>query len=1210
MFCKSGIFVNWGNIPAQEIEFGPINLFSGGNGSGKTTAADGLQALMTAAHENLFNFNPGQDETTQRGRGGKNVRTLASYILGCDDGSYARMRAADGYLAGNFQPTQGESGERFCAVMCVRASLDTAGNTRHARQDELQFLIIPNEQLSLSDFVKEDSGGQYVVSMTEVANLLKQKFGRNAIEVYDKKGPYLRRLYGIFRGEKNAVSDREAKHAARTFANFMAYKPVKSISDFVAREILEPKDLSDDIRQVSELMKTIHSMEEDTRKINESIHNLQTAQTASNSYIDSWIQHSLSVYSEATRLLNVKQKDYVQSKQQQSELTQAIVDLENSINFSDDKRKHLQDDYVELLAQRQGIVALKDKDQLERDIERLNRELGQKATPLLVQDQQLGKNIHAAIELKRLLTQNSIELEIPTLSSNKTSSLLKPLIDQKDDNGIDIHALLNKDWVDDSAMQQKLELVLDIENEHNALARYLHSKNTNGSSPSDQVYLSVHRKKEARQKTQNAIQNKEHEIQKLTLQSVSYPAAVETALAAIRDNCPEAQPCVLCDYIEISDPQWQMAIEGYLGGARFGIVVEPEYEADAIRIVRKIGGKRSNARVIQGSKASRDAARLKPVHGSIVEIMDFEHKIVEYYMQASYGSVKRVASTDELKHTSRGLCVKGMGSGNYSMFRCDMDEGDLVFGKAARKRALQAKQLQLNNLLAQAQADEDNYQALSKVQQSLSQIQALQCADAIRDLIRLNHDLKKTEARLGSLDLTEHKALEQSLSELKHTIEESENLGRSQLQELGSVTNKLESNARQLTKISSELDTLQVEQESKESSITAIAQHNAQFNSEQALAQVDDSLSSSGQASFTNEIEDYWNSLDRHERHLYERVIEHNRNCQNYNAIPYNIRDDQKHSLAYFGQINSLMIDVERQLNALKNNVLVGKHEKLLALKDSFNTTFVTNLCHSIFQSISDGKRILEELNKELEHHRFGADKERFYFAYEWLPEFKEYWRFFDELIKTPSLGDGSTLFDIDLSERSAVIRDKLLSMLLDKDEQSALIELRKISDYRNYRRYEIFKEPENKAPIPLSTYGTGSGGQLETPAYIIRSAAITSAFRFNEGKSHCRMVLVDEAFSKMDETRSREVIHYLTETLGLQLIFIMPSSKSGPFMDLISHQVVFSKCPSNEKIGELNTQVLVDRKVCNQEKIKDLWANHRRTIRNQGNLDFMEEFI
>ena len=175
MFCKKGIFVNWGNIPHLEFDFGPVNLFSGGNGSGKTTAADGIQSLMTAAHENLFTYNPGQDETTQKGRGGKQVRTLASYILGCDDGSYSRPRVTDGYVAGVFHPTQGETGERFTAVMCVRASLDTAGSQRQARQDELLFIIIPNEELHIKFFVREDSGGKYIIPHTDLLKLLKKR---------------------------------------------------------------------------------------------------------------------------------------------------------------------------------------------------------------------------------------------------------------------------------------------------------------------------------------------------------------------------------------------------------------------------------------------------------------------------------------------------------------------------------------------------------------------------------------------------------------------------------------------------------------------------------------------------------------------------------------------------------------------------------------------------------------------------------------------------------------------------------------------------------------------------------------------------------------------------------------------------------------------------------------------------------------------------
>lgn len=95
-----------------------------------------------------------------------------------------------------------------------------------------------------------------------------------------------------------------------------------------------------------------------------------------------------------------------------------------------------------------------------------------------------------------------------------------------------------------------------------------------------------------------------------------------------------------------------------------------------------------------------------------------------------------------------------------------------------------------------------------------------------------------------------------------------------------------------------------------------------------------------------------------------------------------------------------------------------------------------------------------------------------------------------------------------------------------------------------------------------------------------------------------------------MDEQRSREVISYLTEALGLQLIFIMPTSKCGPFMDLISNEFIFAKVPSAQPRGQLNTRVLIDRKVGNKEKIGELWAQHRRSIYQQAELDFMSDVL
>ena len=1213
MFCKRIIYVNWGNLPNMECDFGPINLFSGGNGSGKTTAADGLQSLMTAAYENLFNFNPGQDETTQRGRGGKQVRTLASYVMGCDDGSYSRLRMTDGYIAGVFHPTQGESAEPFTAVMCVRARLDDSTTPKQARQEEIKFLILPGHELALSHFIREEKTGKSVITITEIDQSLQIQLGKKAVEVYDKKGQYLRRLYGAFKGASSAVSDREAKHAARTFSNFMAYKPVKSISDFVAIQILEPKDISDDIRQVSDLMKTIHGMEEETRTIKYAISNLDDALASSDTYIDSWLDKCVAEYAEVTRQSVVKQKEYLSAKDQQRKNSQSIKDTQRDIQQSIEKRKQLHTQLVELEAQRKGIDTLKTKDELDEMIESIKVDLSNKVEPFLIQNHQFQENHAAADELSNKLRQISLGVDIPFIDSSGFSKPLKNVTDGPSDSHIDANKLFNKDWVSIASLEHSLDEVVQLEAAHNTLANTIHETDRDGSSKSirDQVFALQSSKQVKMERTEDLVKQKQNEIQRLEGQSVSYPPHVAVAIDAIHKQCPQAKPAVLCDYIEVSDPTWQMAIEGYMGGSRFSIIVDPDYEAQAIRIVRGIKGKRNSAKVIQGGKAQQDAQRSSPPAGSIIDVMEFNHKIAEYYVKASYGSVVRVKDEHELRNQRRAITPDGMGSGNYSMFRCDISDGDLVFGQGARERALIAKKEELEGLLQQQEAVSGEYHRVARIKHLMDQIKAIHCTSIINDMLSIYRDLQTAESQLEALDLSDFEELEQRLEELKNDHDAIDQSVQALSEALGNYQNTDKTIQLRVDRLADEKGTLDEEKEAKEQAVIHAAETYPDHNATERLTLADSQASQAGSDfDFNGIIETANTAMEQADRQLYDQVRDHNLHNSSYNEIVYFETFGPKHDSSHFKSVVELKKQVLTVYNALKNNVLVGKHEELKGLKESFNTAFVTNLCHSIYQAINDGRRLLDDLNKELENHVFGTDKECFSFDYKWVPEFHDYYRFFKEIIEIPNLGDGTTLFDTDLTDKSAEVRDRLLGMLLDKDTQTALRDLDRISDYRNYRHYEIYKKPLHKDKIALSTYGTGSGGQLETPAYIIRSAAVTSAFKFNEGNAHCRMVLVDEAFSKMDESRSREVINYLTEALGLQLIFIMPTSKSGPFLDLISNQVVFSKCPAAEKVGELETQVLVDRKVCNQEKIRALWANHRKTVRHQGMLDFMEDIV
>lgn len=1201
MFLQKFIYVNWGNIPNGEFEFGPTNLFSGGNGSGKTTAADAIQTVMTAAHDGLFHFNPGQDESTQRGRGGKQVRTLASYVLGCDDGAFARPDSAFGYLAAVFVPHAGEDAEPFSALLAMSAFVEKSGKHKVARLDDLHFYVLPDVKLTLSELVREDRGGRYVVPTDTIAAHLKAQYGAASVEKYERKKAYLCRLYGALRGREDAVSEREAMNAARAFSRFMAYKPIRAIDEFVATEILDPKDMGDAVRDVSAMLKRIHAMESDARALQESAQRLKSARDSADTFIDQWLAMQKLRYSGARRQYNESQSAYLAEKRRQSDLQAGLDTNGRDAELTRDRLMVLQQELRDLQLQQLQVPALRDKLEISAQKERLEDAILKGTVPLLGDVSQLKQAQSNAQTLAALAAK--ADAWAP-LKQAPYKSLIIEMAAKQAGEPAELHAITNQDWIDLSPLEQHLDDAMGLQQLHN---RWVEA--WQGEQGLLQVLRSDLEKEQQQQdKIARQVQAKQAELQQLESQRVNYPGYVRVALEAIRRQLPEADARVLCDHVEVTDPVWQAAVEGYVGGARFGILVEPEYEADAIRLLRDLPGRDNRARVIQGSKAREDALRLHEDADSIIAVMAFTHETARHYMLASYGQVKRVDSAQALKGVRRGVTPDAVGAANYALFRCDLDDGELVFGQKARERAHTAKAAELEDLLLLLAGSRDRLGALQQLLALVKPLRLSAYADLLKSLLQQQRELESLAARLSRLSLADHEAIEQSLADLQTQLAAQQQ----KLDVLQEQRINLEAERRtvdsQCKRLDAQQDTTLAALEESEENLAALVSLWQDFDFDSAIAEADDWAKSRNLAQLDAEHAEVRAGLGKSLRKIDSVLMEHNLSAPAADRLLFEPNLAELHSEQNFNSVCVLQRQLDGLYNRLKNNILATRQSDISAMRQSFNNAFVTNLCHAIYQAINDGKQTLEQLNAELEHHRFGADRERFYFGYSWVPEFKEYWQFFKAVIDNPALGDGESLFEMALDKKHLRVRDKLMAMLLDDDEQQALKELGRLADYRNYRRYEIYKEPEGKAPIALSQYGTGSGGQLETPAYIIRSAAITSAFRFNEGRNHLRMVLVDEAFSKMDEHRSKEVINYLTDSLGLQLMFIMPSSKSGPFLDLISNQFVFSKCATAQRIGELHSRVLVDRQVLNREAVRDLMDQHRQTLKHQASIDFLDE--
>jgi uncharacterized protein YPO0396 len=195
----------------------------------------------------------------------------------------------------------------------------------------------------------------------------------------------------------------------------------------------------------------------------------------------------------------------------------------------------------------------------------------------------------------------------------------------------------------------------------------------------------------------------------------------------------------------------------------------------------------------------------------------------------------------------------------------------------------------------------------------------------------------------------------------------------------------------------------------------------------------------------------------------------------------------------------------------------------------------------------------------------------------------------------------GSIFASPRLSDEQRATAEDIRRLLLANDQGANERALKELADYRNYRRYDIVRI----SPVGttrLSTWGTGSGGELETPFYVVRSAVLAHALghfgRERREAPALRLMLSDEAFSKMDESRSRSVLQFLSRTLGLQLVVAMPTSKSGAVKPEFDKEFTFSKVLARRDGQELFISD-VQEKTLHRDALTRLWAEHAAQARD-----------
>ena len=1220
MFLKKVILRNWANLPDGEYEPGPLTLITGGNGAGKTTLGDAIQSVLTATKNGLFRYNPGQDESSQQSRN-KTHRTLGSYILGCDDQAFSRPHLTDGYVALCWQPDDGEQGWPFTAVLGARAQVVKAGEVRRAELTRLDLYVLPKRHLALQDF-KNENQDAWLDLEKEFRKVMISRYGKKSVEYFNHKEAYLCRLYGLFKGmETGSVNTTEMKQSVKAFVKFMAYKPVNNLDQFVCDSILEEVDNTQAITQVSSMMKSITNMRQDAEHISGCIGTVGDGLENTKSFIDQWLKRQESLALKDMLDSRYKQKEYLKTKQREQDLKHQIQDVDDQLLRIQQELKSLDRQRLDLASRCHGNDAYRSKQELDEEVAQSQRVISQAAVETLQSIEPVEDIKHQALEILSFLQNHKDHDWYKKIKG--TQSNVKGVL-AAFESLPDLGDILKQAQPEYDSLVTATQRWQQLERALETLHQQLH-QSEKGHSIITQLSFACQLVSSKAQDAKQTVSEKSIEISQLTQhQKVSYPNSVRRALDLIRQRIPNANPRVVGDHIEVLDETWQNAIEGYLGGARFNIVVDPECEAQAIKLVRKEAG---NVKVVQGKKSLADSKKLVMPETSILHLMSFDDRYVQAYIEASYGPVVQVENAEALRKTARGLTANGMGSGGYSMFKSFVEDGDLVCGQAARERRTSALEREQERLARAAKDAQEKANVLVVLNKNLLSLQPIQVNEP---LTRLLEHLAKTNDianQLDDIDLSEIEEVQAKLDEVVETFNLRQEENNRLQQQRGQLLNEWQGSSDEKNK--------HRDNEGIKAKLKRLAE-DREHSQELAEERLNQYLSWYLQVKDGNRdelYEAYWeqaNEADEVSQHeilmelsktttLNARMNRIRDAIAKYNQTPVqsnrvksyfeDVLDEDIDAPIYLTAAQRTLKDIEILHQRLRNHILVQQQDILQSAQHQFDSTFTTHLVQHILNNLADAERTLERLNKELKFHKF--DDETYSFTLELRKEYKDYVACFKEMVAVHALasnGSGSLFENESLSKKARGVLDSIKSLLLSDNDEKSRRDLERLSDYRNYYRYDILKKPEAKEPIPLSTYGTGSGGQLETPFYVIMAAAFQAALRFQEGSCHMKTVLIDESFSKLDEKRSRRILEYLSQKLGLQVLFIMPTLKSGPFKAVCTNQIVVQKVDdlSPPKRSELKTRVLVDQQVINRDAIATLLENHRVNVRQQVEMEFL----
>ena len=593
---------------------------------------------------------------------------------------------------------------------------------------------------------------------------------------------------------------------------------------------------------------------------------------------------------------------------------------------------------------------------------------------------------------------------------------------------------------------------------------------------------------------------------------------------------------IFADLFDVQEEEWKNAIEGRMGRLKHSLITEPQYAHEAAVLFRNMK-QYENVDLIN-SKAIADS---KPdcMEGSLYEAVKTQEAYVDVCLKRYLGHIIKCRSVEELEQVRDGVTPDCYSYSNF-IFR-HLKKKDYTTRACIGRRVSKARlaeyekdveelsrqEMQLDDLLRRLKEARD-FECLKDEPSHYVKL-----SRAGEELARVNKKKMELEETIRSLREGVYKELEEKEQSLQKQVK--------------MVQEELDQTQGELARLGRRIGELSGENESRRQQLEEKLQG---YVPNEALEQEVWELlkKQSGQAVINRKKAQVADLEEKEQVQAETLRAARNRYIFAYPAGPFNGAETSNE--AYEKLLEKYLTDFEPAYEE--------EFEKKCA---SIYKSLRENVIATIHGDIKAAKRHAYEINRLLRETNFSDST----YQIKIEPAKNENGQFFDMLMaeeldskNLDNAGfDGQISFGEDAFYQKYEQKIKLLTdkFMPPKDEDEHLRaqkrkEMEQYADYRNYLSFSMFEQVTDEHGNVIrenfvdDMAGRDSGGEGQNPKYVALLAGFAMLYmQQSKRDSKIKLVLLDEAFSKMDQERSAVCLKYARK-MDLQLIVCVPDER------------------------------------------------------------------